>query len=262
MSKSTSELNFIKPTFEQETLVDGTTVLRRLEAGNLVETSERRTLASGCELLRRYDAQMQLVEEIYGYGIHILLTRCYQNGQKISETYLYHKRLVSKRSYEKARLDYPDMPAADASLHDTAAALNKLIKLERALLQKTASVHVQDRSRAMQNDLFCQHLIDGDEVIDAYGWLALGGYTLGEMSRAQSKRLLMRLQHLGCPAVYACEVEELGARAANSGNLVVELPVDMATRGEVFQLANRIVTEQGFEPELDDGQRYVYIKLD
>ncbi len=261
MSEAT-EHDFIKPTFEQETLVDGTVVLRRFEAGKLVEASERRTLASGCEQLRRYDARMQLVEEIYGYGITILLTRRYQNGQYVSESYIYHKRLVSKRTYEKARLDYPDMPVADADSHDTAAELNQLMRLERRLLQQTAALHVQDCTRAAQNDHFCQQRIDVDDVVDAYSWLKRGAYTLGEMSRTQSKHLLTRLQRLGCPAVYVGKVEVLGVHAANGGYLVAELPVDLAQRREVLGIVNPLSTKQGFDPMLDDGQRYVFIKLD
>ncbi len=261
MSEPTSGYAFIKPTFERETLADGSILLRRFEQGALVSATEMYSYTSGCERKRRYDADMQLIEEIHGYGTHILLTRRYEGGKKVSETYVYHKRLASKRSYEKAQLDYPDMPAAEADLHDTAVAPNKLMKLERALLKKTASLHVQDQTRAMQNDRFCQRLLDGSDVVDAYRWLARGGYTLGDMSRAQTKRLLTRLQHLGCPAVYAYGVEH-NPRAANSGSLVVELPVDIVARGHIFQRTNRIVTAQGFEAEKDDGQRYLYIKLD
>lgn len=261
-SQSQSEYLVVKPTFAREILADGSILLRRLEHGVLVSATETHIFASGLERTRRYDAQMQLIEETHGYGIQILCTKGYQAGLKISEVYICNKRLVTRRSYEKARQAYPDMPIADASLHDSSAALNKLLKLERTLQRQLASSHQPDHTRAAQGDAFCQRLLAGAAVVNAYLWLERGSYILGEMSRVQTKRLLEQLQTLRCPRVYACEVEVLSSRAASSSHLVAELPTDPAQRQEVLKLASQMAFKQGFEAIMDDGQRYLYIKLD
>ena len=48
----------------------------------------------------------------------------------------------------------------------------------------------------------------------------------------------------------------------NSGNLVVELPEEPADRAKLFKFIGRRAQLLGFEPDLDNGQQYGYIKLD
>ena len=50
--------------------------------------------------------------------------------------------------------------------------------------------------------------------------------------------------------------------AANTGKLVVELPADPALRAEVFGWASEIARSQGFDPEPDAGQPYLFVSLD
>jgi hypothetical protein len=257
-----TEVTFVKPTFERETLANGATVLRRFEDGKLVLSTEMQTFSTGRELTRRYDASNQLIEEVHAYGIQIMLTSSYKDGLKTGESYICNKRLVTHRSYEKLRLNFPDMPAADKAFHDAAAELHKLIKLERELQQHAAATHVPDGTRAAKSDALCQRLISAEGTANAFEWINTGTHTLGELSRVQSKALLSRLQTTGCPAVYACEIEDLSAQSANSGHLVIELPGALAQRQDVLNVVNRIAIQQGFEPLLDDDQRYVYLKLD
>jgi hypothetical protein len=76
-------------------------------------------LPSGKVIFRDFDAAGNLLCETHGYGIlEIGLKRQFANGALIEETYFSKKRLVSRRSYEKAREAYPDMPPPDSSVED------------------------------------------------------------------------------------------------------------------------------------------------
>ncbi|MFN7139057.1 MAG: hypothetical protein ACK4UN_06950, partial [Limisphaerales bacterium] len=50
---------------------------------------------------------------------------------KVDETYFRNRRMVSRRSYEKARVAYPDMPPADDSLEDTGAELLRAVRQQQ-----------------------------------------------------------------------------------------------------------------------------------
>jgi hypothetical protein len=44
-------------------------------------------------------------------------------GEKVAETYFAKRRIVSRRTYEKARVAYPDMPPADNAVEDFGSSL-------------------------------------------------------------------------------------------------------------------------------------------
>jgi hypothetical protein len=76
-------------------------------------------LPSGKVIFRGFDAAGKLAFETHSYGIvEIGLKRQFADGVLIEETYFSKKRLVSRRSYEKAREAYPDMPLPDSSVED------------------------------------------------------------------------------------------------------------------------------------------------
>ena len=60
---------------------------------------------------------------------------------------------------------------------------------------------------------------------------------------------------------YAIEIDEY-ERGNNTGKLIIELPDDAAARKRVFAWAGKIAREQGFDPEREAGQRYVFVMLD
>lgn len=95
-------------------------------------------LPSGKTILRRFNKDGSLHAETHGYGIlDIAIEFSFNDGAKTDEMYFVKKRLVSRRSYEKARTNYPDMPSADTGIDDFNAGLlrdlradNKRRKLE------------------------------------------------------------------------------------------------------------------------------------
>ncbi len=95
-------------------------------------------LPSGKEIRRRFSDDGSLIEETHSYGtLDIAISLWYEEGVRTDETYYVKRRLASRRSYEKARGAYPDMPTADATLEDLSGLIKEarqyqsLIKKER-----------------------------------------------------------------------------------------------------------------------------------
>jgi hypothetical protein len=86
----------------------------------------REKLPSGKLILRQFSENGSLVSEQHLYGaLDVGISLDFKDGAKIGETYFVKRRLVSRRSYEKARFGYSDMPAADSAIEDTGSALLK-----------------------------------------------------------------------------------------------------------------------------------------
>ena len=107
-------------------------------------------LPSGRDIRRRFNPDGSLREETHGYGVvNIAIKFAYENGVKCGETYLANGRLVSRRSYEKARANYPDMPAPDTTLEDWGAGLLKDMRTQQKQrrLEKSRRLAESDESR-------------------------------------------------------------------------------------------------------------------
>ena len=80
-------------------------------------------LPSG-KLIFRHFGDGFLVEEHHTYGVlEIGIKYDFDAGVKVAESYFAKRRTVSRRTYEKARVSYPDMPPADATVEDFGASL-------------------------------------------------------------------------------------------------------------------------------------------
>jgi hypothetical protein len=244
-----------------ETDAEGVQIARRYEDGQLVSTCRSQKLASGKQVMQFLDGAGNNVQEIHSYGMKIMLTVSFGPGGK-SESYLVKKRLVAREKYEQARDQFPDMPPADPTLVDHNAELLKLVQLERKQQKLLLKNQSPDPKRAEQSDEFCTKMMARDQVADAYAWIDLGKNSLGEMNRSASKRLLAKLKSYGCPRVWACEIDRAESGSENSGNLIVELPSDALNRAQLFKWAAKAAQQRGFDPEPDDGQKFMYLKLD
>ncbi len=86
---------------------------------NTQKLREHEVLPSGKTIIRDFDTNGLLCREQHTYGtLDIGISYTFQNGIKIEETYFSKKRLVSRKSYEKARVNYQDMPAPDIAIED------------------------------------------------------------------------------------------------------------------------------------------------
>jgi hypothetical protein len=252
-------------TIEREKLEDGTELTRRIEDGVLESIVQVKQFSSGKRVMKIFDSSGVLAKESHTYGamLDISISMKYKGGLKIEETYFVKPRLVGRKRYEKARLNYSDMPPADESQADWGEELQQMAREERKLHRRSAVVHQQDKEAAAKLDRFCLELMSSGRSEDAVTWMSQKGSTLGEMDRAKSRRFIMKLNGLNAKKIVACQINAYGeGLGENSGDLVVELPEEPTDRAKLFKFMGRRAQLLGFDPDLDNGQQYGYIKLD
>jgi len=89
-------------------------------------------LPSGKTIIRHFGDDGSVVEETHGHGVmDIAIKYNFRAGVKIDETYFAKRRMVSRRTYEKARAAYPDMPPADPGIEDFGAALLRDVRRQQ-----------------------------------------------------------------------------------------------------------------------------------
>lgn len=220
-------------------------------------------LPSGKTIMRDFAPDGSLAEETHVYGsLDIGIASVFINGAKIEETYFYKGKLVGRRTYEKARIKYPDMPEPDAAMEDWGTEILRGVAEEKSEHNLESKRHKPNSGKARKHDDFCEKRLRTGKTEDAIDWIKIKGHTLGERDWPGSKRLVARLVAAGCPKVWACEVDTYENGIENTGHLVVELPKVQAPRSKVFKMIDRLARETGYSGPFDDGQKYAYIKLD
>ncbi|MGC1273098.1 MAG: hypothetical protein WBC44_05285 [Planctomycetaceae bacterium] len=224
---------------------------------------EKEQFPTGKLVIRRYDGDGKLAEESHSHGLlDIGITMYFTAGVKSSEMYFKKRRAVGRPTYEKARLAYPDMPAADGAVEDFGADLLRGIAQEKRRSATERKTHVPDPERGRAIDEFCLKLMSRGKCADAVEWVRSKNHTLGERNPAGSRRLVQRFTSLDCPKVFACEIDVEVDGNENTGHLVVELPQEPSARSKTLKAIARIAAQQGLQGDSDDGQQYAYIKLD
>jgi hypothetical protein len=85
---------------------------------------------------------------------------------------------------------------------------------------------------------------------------------LGELARTEaSVTFVKRIYSLGAIKVLAVEIIDY-PEGENTGKLLVELPEDRFLRGELFAFEREFAESMGFDGTADEGQRYLFLKLD
>ena len=214
-------------------------------------------------MIRLLDEDGSPRQEQHSYGaLEIGLMIEFQDGRKVGEFYFSKHRMCSRATYEKRRAAYPDMPAADAAVFDAGAGVHRAVTAERRAKQRSAKGHVRDPRRAARLDAFCAELMHRGVTRDAVAWILSPRHTLGELSHRASRGLISRLVAQGCITITACQIDIDGRGLGNTGHLVVELPQEPRKRVDVLKTLARLAGARGYDGAADDGQRYVYVKLD
>jgi hypothetical protein len=226
-------------------------------------TFNHEQLPSGKVIIRHFDGEGALVEETHAYGtLDVAIKYDFRAGTKVDESYFAKRRMVSRRTYEKARAAYEDMPVADASLEDSGAALLRAAATEQRERRLEAKRHQLDPDKARRLDAFCSSLLKKGKTEDAATWIGKKKHTLGEQNWGSSKRLVGRLVALGCVRIHACQIDVYEDGCENTGHLVIELPMEPEVRSKILKAIDRLASELGYSGDFDDGQRYAYVKLD
>ena len=100
-------------------------------------------LPSGKEIRREFGDDGSLIKENHGYGmLDIMIDFWFEEGVKTDETYFVKRRLVSRRSYEKARGAYQDMPPADATIEDVGGLINQAARQQERQNKKESEARL------------------------------------------------------------------------------------------------------------------------
>ncbi len=115
-------------------------------------------------------------------------------------------------------------------------------------------------------DDFVQQFLNAPTTKEALGWLRAGTdedfRSIGELeTNEESISLVELIYNAGASEVLAVEIDEF-PEGQNTGKLVVKLPDDSAKRKCILDWAGTISQQQGFDPEPDSGQQYVFLMLD
>jgi hypothetical protein len=220
-------------------------------------------LPSGKTIMRQFDGDGRVMSETHTYGtLDIAIAFEFTDGVKTGEMYFVNKKLASRKRYEKARVEYADMPCPDTEVEDFGGELLKDVRAQRQQRARAAKEHIPDPGAAARIDEFCQSMLAAGKRADAESWIESKGHTLGEYSHAKSRNLVRKLLRIGARCVHVCDIDDYDDNQENSGHLVVELPDDSEKRRQVLREIDRIVAPQGYDGNFDDGQRYAYVKLD
>lgn len=100
-------------------------------------------LPSGKVITRHFGEDGSLLDEQHVYGtLDIGIAYEFRGGIKVGETYFSKRRLVSRRSYEKARAVFPDMPPADNSIEDWGGSLVGEVRKQQRQNKAEADRHL------------------------------------------------------------------------------------------------------------------------
>ena len=92
----------------------------------------REELPTGKTIMRRFGNDGTLIAETHSYGtLEIAIEHKFSEGAKSQESYIVKKCLASRRSYEKHRSNYSDMPPADATFEDWGGQILQCIRKEQ-----------------------------------------------------------------------------------------------------------------------------------
>jgi len=227
---------------------------------------EHEQLPSGKTIARQFGKDGSLLEETHSHGaLAIAIQYCFFAGAKVEEIYFAKQRIVSRKTYEKARIAYSDMPAADDTREDTGAELLRAVAKERRQRQLAKKQRQVDVEAARKLDEFCSAMMTKGKCKDAASWIQNKNHTFGERDWRSCKRLVERLLKLGCIHIYACDIdqyEEADEVFENTGLLVIELPTESNLRSKVLKAIDRLASQTGYDCDFDDGQRFAFVKLD
>ena len=223
---------------------------------------EEQTLQSGKRIVQSTDLNGGLVTEVHVHrnprGLTaIALEMRFATGRKTGETYFLNGRLVSRDVYEGERLQYPDMPAADAFVRDIGAEGLE----ERALRQEAQQAPETRTDPTLQNDLFCTTVMLRGRRANAMEWVQSESHTFEEMDSTSSRALILNLVKLGAAAIHACNIHSAADGHETSGRMVVELPGQPAARAAVLRAIRPFAKHHGYAADVDHGQRYAYARI-
>lgn len=178
----------------------------------------------------------------------------YEDGELAGDVYWLENEKVSKKRYMEACEHNPELPRYDEP--------------ERPARKPRGKKKAPDplAGPTTPSDEFELQLLAGPAVREAMEWLEETrepSRSLGEATgQDESIRFVKELYALGAVTVHAVEIDGAPSEDQNTGKLVIELPQDQEKRDKLLDFCGELAIEQGFDPDPDIGQRYLFLMLD
>jgi hypothetical protein len=117
------------------------------------------------------------------------------------------------------------------------------------------------------SDEFVQQFLGAPNTREVLEWLRGGAAddfrSLGELgTNEESIAMAQEIYVAGAVEVLAVEIDDYPGEGQNTGKLVIKLPDRPDDRKRVFAWGGTMAESQGFDPEVDSGQSYLFVMLD
>jgi len=214
---------------------------------------------SGKKIRREFSDGGILLKESHSYGaFKIAISIVFDSGKKIEETYFINCKMVSKKKYEKERIAYSDMPAADTVLEDSGGLILKAAKLEqKEKLKNTKVVIANDTNKKLKDD-FCRSLIP--KALEISNIMDNNILIFGEYCENKSKAILRLFKTTGCKRIWAIDFERNNG-FIGTNKLVIELSQNSEMRKMLYSRINKIILNKGYDENVDDGEDYLFVSF-
>jgi hypothetical protein len=120
--------------------------------------------------------------------------------------------------------------------------------------------HPGDGIRA---DTTCRKLLAEKENREALSWLEQSKpgniRTIGEQNPEESLKIVKNLYAAGAVKAHVVGIERDPQYGETTNIVCVELPVDHASRKQLFHIEAKVASNEGFDPVLDEGQTYLFL---
>jgi hypothetical protein len=217
--------------------------------------TEKVVLPSGVVVLRYFAGDGALVRETHSRAPQIAVTARFEGGKRISEVYVVNGKPVDAKIYSQHRLGHPDLPAPHVE-SDAVAQHKQIVRDEHDAWVLKFQAHKPEPDIAGVVDAMAMRKISDSSLKIGLAGEERPSVLIGDFSPQQSKELIESLYTAGAVAIWLTDADE---RTASFGGMVLRLPG--VARSSLFELCDSIVKMAGYEADFDNGQQYMYIRL-
>ena len=225
-----------------------------------------REVAGSTTIERQFDESGAVVHELFKAPKgKIMLSRKRRESGDMEEVYFVKAKVVSADKYEKARAEFPDMPAANGELDHVGRLLRDLrgdVRREKLVRKKAQKTIALDPVAAGQKDARCREILAQPDCLSLEQFRNTAGAVLGTLSARGSRTVVERFAKLGAADITVWGVSHTPGELVFCEGLIVGLPQDAAARAALFKQAGKISAAAGFEPEVDVGQSLLFVRFE